>query len=232
MLDDALALRAAWTTKLAALHIDEAPTIVMAGGAAEVTSETFPLPVADAVDGLVTLGQSAPPLDDGATPFATGLPDGSVSACVLLDMWSSIADMDAAVVEARRITESGGRVWLGDVDVDTLVLGEPATQRSAAFYRSRGVAPAGSPGVSTTAMALLRARLREIETFQVVLPVAAFSDAVSYVAAVLSGMWLGVGNLSVAEKAQLETDLLVGLRNEEFPLVEYRPWVLSRARTR
>lgn len=231
MLDDALALRAAWTSQLAALDLGDASSVVMAGAAAEITSESFPLPIADAVEGLVTLGQSAPPLEDDATPSATGLPDGSVSACVLLGTWASISAMESAVEEARRITTSGGRVWLGAVDVDALVLGSPLTSRSAAFYRGRGIAPSGPTGVSPTAMALLRARLREIETYSLALPVAAFSDPAAYVAAVLEGMWLGVGDLSVAEHAQLEADLLEDLRDEPFPLVEYRPWALSSART-
>ena len=233
MLEDALALHEAWTNRLSGFDLADTRTLVMGGVAAELTSESFPMPVADAVEGLVTLGKPAPALGDDATPSATGLAPASIDACVLLEAWSSPGELDAVVIEARRITRTDGQVWLGEVDIETLVAGTAGTQRSAAFYRARGEAPVARSGsVSPTSLALLRGRFGAIETSRVLLPMASFADADGYIGAVLAGMWFGVEDLSVAEKAQLERDLRRDLREERFPIVEYRPWVVSRGRKR
>ena len=100
-------------------------------------------------------------------------------------------------------------------------------------YRTRGEAPTTRSGsVSPMSLALLRGRFGAIETSRVLLPVASFADADSYIGAVLAGMWFGVEDLSMAEKAQLERDLRKDLREELFPIVEYRPWIVSRGRKR
>lgn len=233
MLEDALALHEAWTTRLAGFDLADTQTLVMGGVAAELTSESFPMPVADAVEGLVTLGKPAPALADDARPSATGLASASIDACVYLEAWSSPDGLDAVVAEARRITRAGGQVWLGEVDIEALVAGTAVTQRSAAFYRARGEAPTDRSGsVSPTSLALLRGRFGSIETSRVLLPMASFADADSYIGAVLAGMWFGVEDLSIAEKVKLEHDLRADLHEESFPIVEHRPWIVSRGRKR
>mgnify|MGYP001814656939 CR=1 FL=1 len=229
MLDAALALRTAWTDVLDQLDLSSITSLVMGGEAAEITADTFPLPVADSEDSLVTLGTDAPAIRDDATPTSTGLEGTSVDAFAFLEGAAHPGELDAVVSEARRIVRPGGVVVLGELDREAVLTGTASTRRSAAFHRTVGLDMPSRPGaVAPTATALVRGRISNVESTKRLLPLAAFSDAEAYVSAAFGGMWFGVERLSVADRASLERSLLRDLRSEVFPLVEFRPWIISR----
>lgn len=229
MLETLDALTAAWNEALGSLGVELDGAIVIGGGPAEAFGHTLPVRVSDEVHHLVTLG-SAPQLGDHATPSATGLSDDEVDACVMLEAWADAREVPRVVAEARRITRPGGAIWLGVVDAERIHKATRATQRSALAYGAFPGLLSGVPdrSVADCPLALLRGGLKDIETWPVRLPIAAFDSRDTYAEAAVSGMWAGTELLSVAERSALRRAVLDELRGAEPPFVEHQPWIVAR----
>ena len=230
MIENVVALREAWRTTLAGIGVGQDVAVVVGGPPAEAIAEAVPMAVADEVAGLAILG-SGPSLAADATPSSTGLPTDTADAVMMLAAWRSPEELRSVVAEARRVLAPGGRLILGEVDVDALLTATVATRRSSLLYRRyRSPILASLPGdrpVAAPAFALLRGGFGSIESATVDLPVGVFSTPGAYVEAVLAGVWPGIGIVPPHERTALEGEILESLRGTAFPLTEYQPWSLA-----
>ena len=233
MTASSLVLREAWEQLLPRLGAGSSGAMLVGGPLAEPIGEAVPIAIADEILWLVVLGEG-PILPDGATVGATGLDDRSLASVVMLQAWDSAEQLTVVVSEAHRLIEPGGTVWLGRLDLDMMVESTPATRRSSLLYdRHAGAireALDGDRSVASTELALVRRGLRPIESWRMDLPVAAFDDADSYLAAIDGGLWFGIDRIGVAERSALMDAVAASLDPSDFPLVEYQPWVLASGR--
>lgn len=233
MIETSLELREAWEDLLPAFGSDGSAPILVGGPLAERIGETVPIAIADEVPWLAVLGDG-PALDEGATVEATGFGDGILTAVVMLEAWRSPEHLAAVASEAHRILVPGGTAWFGRFDLDMMVESTSAARRSALLYSRHAAAIKEAldrdPSVASTELALMRRGFRPIESWRMDLPVAAFSDAASYLAAIEGGLWFGIDRIGVAERSNLLGAVAASLDPDDFPLVEYQPWVLASGR--
>lgn len=233
MIESSLELREAWEDLLPAFGSDGSAPILVGGPLAERIGETIPIAIADEVPWLAVLGDG-PTLDDGATVEATGLESAVLSAVVMLDAWRSPGHLAAVASEAHRILSPDGVAWFGRLDLDMMVESTPAARRSALLYGRHAAAIMkaldGDRSVAATELALMRRGFRPIESWRMDLPVAAFDDAASYLGAIEGGLWYGIDRIGAAERSRLLGAVAASLGPDDFPLVEYQPWVLASGR--
>ena len=233
MTASSLVLREAWEQLLPRLGADGSGGMLVGGPLAEPIGEAVPIAIADEILWLVVLGEG-PVLPDGATVRSTGLDDASLASVVMLEAWDSTEQLTAVAAEAHRIIEPGGTVWLGRLDLDMMVESTPATRRSSLLYdrHARAIMAAldRDHSVASTELALVRRGFRPIESWRMDLPVAAFDDGDSYLAAIEGGLWFGIDRIGVAERTALIDAVAARLDSSDFPLVEYQPWVLASGR--
>jgi hypothetical protein len=231
MLTNTLALRKAWDEVLTSLKVEyTGGSVILGGPLAERFGDAIPFAVADEVAGLVSLGDG-PILNDDATVVASGLPTGSVDAVVMIDAWRSHAELRDVTSESRRIARTGGKVWLGDLDVEGLVNAMASRRTSALFYapygRAIGVLHEHSSHVASTELALLRGAFDDIEVWPTDLPIAAFGTIDAYIEAVSAGMWPGVDVLTSLQWSDLEEEIRRSLGDLEAPYIEHQPWLMA-----
>lgn len=228
------AFHAAWRDTIGSLGTGAAGEVLVAGPYAHALADELPVPTADEGGGLAVLGPKGFPIETGASPRATGLPDASVDAAVVLSAWRTVAGVGPVLAETARVVRPGGTVWLGEPALDVLTCSMPATYRAGLLYqahpdvaaRVRAAAGSGDLGVE-----MVRHRLRDVTVIESDLPVAVFTTAAEGVEAVRAGIWPGTEFLSAVELDDLLDDVRASFRNRvRFPVVDYQPWTLGRGR--
>ena len=229
MITNELALRNAWIAVLDRLDVSGEGSTILGGPLAERFGASVPFRTVDEVAGLVSLG-SGPILDAEANVVESGLEDASVDAVVMIDAWRTPSELADVVDEAKRISKPGATTWLGSLDIERLVHATPSARLSALFYSVYGPAMDLPATIGTNPMAidlaLQRAGFGALESWPTDLPIAAFSTIDEYVDAVASGMWPGVGALSLPEWLSLEAEIRAMLETQASPYIEHQPWLL------
>jgi hypothetical protein len=206
---------------------------LLLGPYAEFLADRLPGPTGDTAPGVATLGVATVP--EGATPRATGFPDASFDAAVVLSAWDTPAGILPVVTEAARAVRSGGAVWIGEIDPKALTRSMPAARRYGLLYRSFPVVAAEVRRRFRSAEAIgieaVRAGLHDVDETKVDLPVATIGSVEEGVAAVRSGIWPGTDMLDEASLdfllGEVEASLAPPTR---FPVVATLPWLIVRAR--
>lgn len=229
------AFHAAWRDTIVSLGTGAASEVLVAGPYAHALADELPVPTADEGGGLAVLGPEGFPIESGASPLATGLPDASVDSAVVLSAWPSVAGIVPVVAEMVRVVRPGGRVWLGEPALDVLTRSMPATYRAGLLYQTHpGVAArvrAAAARSGDLGVEMVRHRLRDVTVVESDLPVAVFANAAEGVEAVRSGIWPGTEQLNPVELDELLDDVRASLQHRvRFPVIEYQPWTLARGR--
>lgn len=230
MLSTGTALRTAWSEALHELGVSNQGSVILGGPLAERFGASIPFTTVDEVSGLVSLGDG-PSLEPDSTVVASGLPDGSVDAVVMVDAWRTHDELRSVVNEAKRILRPGGNAWLASLSIEGLVNATPSVRTSALFYAVGGaVSPrveARNEVFASTEMALMRAGFRSMQTWPMDLPVAAFDTIDEYVRAVRDGMWPGVEELEILQSEELGLEIRRFLAGVQAPIVDHEPWLLA-----
>jgi SAM-dependent methyltransferase len=224
-------LREAWLATLETLGAPVNADTLLLGPYAEFLADRLPGPTGDVAPGVATFG--VPTVAEGATPNATGFPDGTFDAAVVMSAWETPAGVGPAVAEAVRTVRPGGTVWIGEIDSKALTESMPAARRYGLLYRS-------DPGVvadvrfrfraaDILGIEAVRAGIREVVESKVDLPVATIASPAEGVEAIRSGMWPGTEVLDVGSLDRLLGRVDASLQPPtRFPVVETLPWLIVR----
>lgn len=226
-------LRDAWLSTLTDLGaVTESDTLVV-GPYAESVADQLPAPTGDTTPTVATL--LVTPVPEGATPIATGFPDGSFDAAVALSAWDGPAGVSDVIREAVRVVRPGGNVWLGEIDARGLTESMPAARRYGFLYQAEPAVAdearfqfRAADGLGVDAV---RAGLRDVVESRADLPVAVVDSAAEGVEAVRSGIWPGTALLDGVATDGLLAQVDASLQSPvEFPIVFTLPWTVVRGR--
>ena len=221
----------AWRRSLAAIGADLTGAVLLAAANGSSLARGAVAPVREEGMALVTLGAGdVPSLPDDASPRATGAPDASFDAVVMLAAWDGPHAMYDVAAEAARIVRPGCHVWLGDIDAEAMVESTPAAYPQAILYREHPEVGdrllSAHEGSSRMALAALGSGIRPLLIEAADLPLGAYTDASAYVEAVRSGLWPGSEWIGAQQMDDVLVALQQRLREVEFPTVAHQPWLL------
>ena len=226
-------LREAWLSTLTELGAAAESDTLVIGPYAESVADQLPAPTGDTTPTVATL--LVTPVPEGATPTATGFPDGRFDAAVALSAWDGPAGVSNVIREAVRVVRPGGTVWLGEIDARGLTESMPAARRYGLLYQTEPAVAdearfrfRAADGLGVDAV---RAGLRDVAQSRADLPMAVVDSAAEGVEAVRSGIWPGTVLLDGVAMdgllAQVDTSLQPPI---EFPIVFTLPWIVVRGR--
>ena len=226
-------LRDAWLSTLAELGAAEESDTLVVGPYADSIANQLPAPTGDTTPTVSTL--LVTPVPEGATPTATGFPDGSFDSAVALSAWDGPAGVFDVVAEAVRVVRPGGTVWLGEIDARGLTESMPAARRYGFLYQTeQSIADEAqfrfraADGLGVDAV---RAGLRDVVESRADLPAAVAASAAEGVEAVRSGIWPGTALLDGVAMDRVLAQVDASLQPPiEFPIVFTLPWIVVRGR--
>jgi len=224
-------LRQAWLSTLEDLNLSADADMLITGPYAEFLADQMPGPTGATTREVATLRVAEVP--EGATPDATGFPDGMFDAAVVMSAWDGPAGVEGAVREAVRTVRSGGTIWIGEIDAKALTESMPAAHLYGLLYRSSEEAAADVRfrfrAADTIGVEAVRARMHSVDETKVDLPIISIDTAAEGVEAVRAGIWPGTERLDDVSLDWLLGQVDASLRPPtRFPVVLTLPWLLIR----